>query len=187
MLNINLRGDVEHCHAFAFKKLLQIKLTPNRIGFVAIEIIRKQKLVENRKRFEQIVRPFGICRQHSAAVHELTMDGVGGFMSQNAKVVVRTGKARAVENAISPNKPLRESAALAMVTRDYIHTAIRRVEEGGQLAAIFRPERRQRRADYLARLINRVTRWLTSGRVLYPREVIRAQPLITLIDFCVLC
>src|SRR2546421_1853717 len=129
------------------------------------------------------MRPLGISRQHMVATHELPMHGVGGFMSKDAKVVVRTGKAQAVEDAVGADKTLRETAALAMVARHDIHPAIRRSEQGCQFMSILRPERQERVANDLARLINRVTRRLTYFRAGSLFEMVRAQSLIPLIKF----
>src|SRR5437588_10167290 len=107
------------------------------------------------------MRSFGISRQHMVAIHELTMHGVGGFMSKDAKVVVRTGKAHAVENAVGPDKTLRETSALAMVAGHDIHPAIRRIEQGCQFMPILRPERQERLAHDFACLIDRVKPGLT--------------------------
>ena len=88
------------------------------------------------------MRPFSVNRQHVVSIHELTMNGVGGFMSENAKVVVRARKAYAVENTVGADETLRESSTLATLAWHDIHPAIRRVEQGCQLASILPPERR---------------------------------------------
>src|ERR1051325_5027151 len=115
------------------------------------------------------------------------MHGVGRFMSQDAQVIVGSGKAGAVKDAVSTAKTLRESAALAMVARHNVHAAILGIEQRCQFTSVIGPEGRQRLANDLASLTDCVARrggrYFRAGSLL---EWVGAQPLISLINVSVL-
>src|ERR1051325_5156697 len=124
MFDHYLRRDAKHLQTLAFKKTLQIKALHRGVCRLAVEIIRQQKLIEDRERFEEIMRAIRVCRQDSVAIHQLTMNRVRRFMRKNSHIIVGATKARAVKHTLGSDETSRKTAAPSIRSWHNIHPPI---------------------------------------------------------------
>ena len=137
--------------------------------------IGKQQLIENRQRLGEVIRPPRVVDRNMIRVHELPLDRVRRFVSEDAHVVVRTGKAIGEKDAVHADSALAEAARFAIWPWGDVHPAIRRIEKRAKLAGVV-TERSDGGEDGLASLIDREL------RIRLVRRVIGAKVLVAFVN-----
>ena len=139
--------------------------------------IGKQQLIENRQRLGEVIRPPRVVDRNMIRVHELPLDRVRRFVSEDAHVVVRTGKAIGEKDAVHADSALAEAARFAIWPWCDVHPAIRRIEKRAKLAGVVVAEESGGGEDGLASLIDREL------GIRLARGVIGAKLLVAFVNF----